>query len=172
MGWFSSILDRWLPLKPDTLVLGSADAWVLSGGVDPERGRDLIGLLRCAVELFGSNSVLYLEGTAMSPAVKALLPTRQIRATSLLPRASTWPRPEAFHVPLRIDVVDELAARVADQAPGALCDHLHIYRGKALLLQGFEAGWEPLLVSFSLPESRIADFCDRMGYSYERRCAI
>lgn len=172
MRWFSSILDRLLPLKADTLVLGGADAWMVTGGVDPERGRDLIGLLRGAVELFGSDAILYLEGTAMAPEVKSALAEWEVQGSKLLPRATRWPRADVLHVPLRMAVIEALANGASNRPPQATCNHLHIYRGDDLLLQGFEVGWEPFLISMMLPEAKVADFCGRTGFSYERSSAI
>lgn len=172
MNWLSEILDRFLPRKPNGLVLEGDDAWLLDSDADEQNGRDLAPLLSHAVDLFPPGAVLYLEGTSLSPDIRAILDEHRATETSPITRATRWPKPQVFHIPLTADLADPLGTLCRDRPSRELCDHLHVYREDQLLLQGFDAGWEPLLVSATIPESTIAAFCEQTGFTCKRESTV
>ena len=168
MGWLLNIFDRFMPLRSEPIVLGGDGAWRIDGGVDEEKGRDLARLLTHTINLFPTNSVLYLEGHSMSGAVKSILEQNHLHKSCRIARGTHWPRPEVFHVPMREEIVNELAKAAQDRSPSVVCSHLHVYRDRRLLLQGYDVGWEPLYVSVTMPESRVASFCEQIGCTHKR----
>ena len=172
MNWLSDAFNRILPSKTDGIVMEGDDAWVLDGGEREDAGRDLAGFLTHALDLFPGDSVLYLEGTSVSKEVQVFLEKNKIAAPCRISRASRWPKAQVYHLHFTSELVSGLRERLTGRPPRALCDHLHIHREGKLLCQGFDAGWEPLFVSISIPETTIAMFCEKAGYTYKLEAAI
>lgn len=172
MKWLSSILERFFPVRPGSVVLQGDDAWSLEGGISDEKGRDYAHFLTHAVSIFPDGSILYIEGASISPPVKSYLERNKVTGTCRVGRAASWPSPEVFHIPLTADTARELGTLCTGRPCRELCDHLHVYREGRLLLQGHDAGWSRLFVSLAIPKSRIAAFCGQTGYSYKLEAAI
>ena len=172
MNWLSDAFKRLLPAKADGIVMEGDDAWILSGEERQDAGRDLASFLTHALDLFPGGSVLYLEGTSVSEEVQAYLEENKVAAPCRISRATKWPKARVYHLPFTPELVSGLRERLTGRPSRALCDHLHIHREGKLLCQGFDAGWEPLFVSISVPESTIASFCKKAGYTYRLEAAI
>lgn len=172
MNWLSDALKRIWPSKADTIVMEGDDAWVLNGEERDEAGRDLASFLAHALDLFPPGSVLYLEGTSICEEVQVYLEENKVAVSCRISRASRWPKTKAYHLPFTPELVSGLRERMTGRPSRAMCDHLHIHREGKLLCQGFDAGWEPLVVSISIPESTIASFCQNAGYTYRLEASI
>lgn len=172
MNWLSDAFNRILPSKADGIIMEGDDAWVLEGGEREDAGRDFGGFLTHALGLFPGGSILYLEGTSVSKEVQAYLEKNKIAAPCRITRAARWPKALVYHLHFTPELVSGLRERLTGRPPRTLCDHLHIHREGKLLCQGFDAGWEPLFVSISIPESTIAAFCQEAGYRYRLEAAI
>ena len=65
-----------------------------------------------------------------------------------LPRGILWPRPDIFHVPIREDLMGDLADLLGNYETPVGTLHLQAYKGKEVLLWGFDAFYDdPFIVS-------------------------
>jgi hypothetical protein len=103
-----------------------------------------------------ADSVLYLEGTSIAPAVKAYLEERPAPARRRIWRGTLWPRPAVFHLP--VSHVQGLRALAERHAEPEICDHLAVYHDDRLLLTAYDAGFGEVYLARSLPEETIRRF--------------
>jgi hypothetical protein len=107
------------------------------------------------------DSVLYLEGTAIAPAVKEYLEAHEAPVRRQVARGTLWPSPETFHLPLA--GLKELRALAGGHAEPEICDHLAVYRGDQLLMTAHDAGFGEVYLARSLPEEAIRRFRIAVG---------
>jgi len=119
------------------------------------------------VELFPRDAILYLEGTSMEKDVQDFLEARKVRGIIPLAKEGRGGA-RCFHMRLDPDDVSGLAALVERCAWVELCDHLHVYRGNTLLLEGYDITTHAAKLSGELSESRVKAFCKALRYDYRK----
>jgi len=87
------------PEEMHGIALGLQTRWVVSGVSDPAK------FFTALTPLLQPNSLLYLEGTSFSPALRTLLEEIQINPTKRVKGGTVWPRPSIFHIPSTPEVL-------------------------------------------------------------------
>jgi len=122
---------------------------------------------RILPDIMPSGSILYLESTCIAPDVQTYLHTRQAGTTYKIARATKWPKPKYFHIPITSENLAKLAELSENHAGPEICDHLHVYKNDRMLLQWYDAFDDPFVLSKDIPESKIKVLCDNLGCQYK-----
>lgn len=114
---------------------------------------------RALPTLVAPTAMLYCEGTT-EPHVERWLKQRAIPSPPVrIAPGTLWPRPDYYHVPLRSELMEELAGLVDARGVALPCIHVHVYEDQRVLIEWHDAFLDdPLLVSRRLPEERIRAF--------------
>ena len=131
------------------------------------KAKDLPGFLRALADLAPPDSILYLEGGTPPARLLDFLREHCIPEQSHIAMGTIWPRPTVFHLPAtRANLVGfaDLAERCA--TPEAAI-HLHLYEKDRVLLQWYDAFFDPFYISKEIPEDRVQKFCIELGLKYE-----
>jgi hypothetical protein len=103
-------------------------------------------------------ALLFLEGGDQPTELRALMEARQV-TPALRPALGTiWPRCAYFSIPATQQVLSELGRIAASLADPEICEHLHLFVGQDVLLQGYDA-FETFYVSRLVPEEALRAFC-------------
>ena len=109
-----------------------------------EIGRLLLGL----PSLIPSDAVVCFEGCGIADDIRQLLMAHPAPIITKVYPGTIAPQPEVFHVPATPLVLSNLAELAESHSSYEFCDHLHIYRGNAVLLQCYDFMDLPLMLSF------------------------
>jgi hypothetical protein len=134
--------------------------------------------LRALPSLIPTDAVVYIEGCGISDEVRRFLLTHPAPVTTEVYRGTIEPDPEIFHITATQPVLTALAQFAENhrqsfifsdtKASYGICDHLHVYRGNTMLIDGHDVTDIPLALSQSFDESQVADFCQLIGAQYQR----
>jgi hypothetical protein len=83
-------------------------------------------------------------------------------------RGTLWPRPRVFHLPATREVLTGLADAMERRAWPELAIHVHVYRGRTVLLEWHDAFSQPLLLSGEFSEQQVSAFCACARLRYVR----
>lgn len=171
------IVDRYLRQLSD-------DDWAYSERLDKadedrankplfEVGWEVQGV-RVAVDFFSAVPKLLplpvhlcFQGTSIEEDVWQCLNTRAVPPLMQIPSGTIWPKSRTVHVLADTDFLRALALLADRHAEPEICDHLHAYNESQPLIQWHDAFCAPLLISESVPEPKIRDFCEQLRATYK-----
>jgi hypothetical protein len=78
-------------------------------------------------------------------------------------KGTLWPRSQLHHVPIRPDVMSKLAELAEVRAEHDVADHLMAYRGDEVLLEWYDAVFDPIFVSRTLDPNAVSTFVRSVG---------
>lgn len=130
--------------------------------------KDLPAFLRALADLAPPDSILYLEGGRPPAAMLAFLRERSVPEQSHVERGTIWPRPAVFHLPATRANLVALAEMAERCATAEVAIHLHLYREGRVLLQWYDAFFDPLRISKEVPDKRVQEFCEKLDLTCER----
>jgi hypothetical protein len=130
---------------------------------------ELCAVLRALPSLTPVDAVLYIEGVGIKEDVRQFVRDHPAPATTKVYPGTIAPVPETFHVPATPDVLSGLAQVADHHSSYEVCDHLHVYHGNTVLVQGYDFMSLPLILCESFSEQQVADFCQKIGARYDRR---
>jgi hypothetical protein len=137
--------------------LDDAEPWV----VPPTR--NAATLLRSLPTLFPVGASVYFEGTTE----RKFAPWLEAHATSpslKVAYGTIWPRPDYYHVPLEVTLLEEAANLIEREGVAHPCIHLHVHDGNHVLLEWHDAfGDDPMYISSVVPRDRIDLFVRAIG---------
>lgn len=113
---------------------------------------ELSRVLLALPSLVPPDAVLYIEGGAIEDDVRQFLRAHPASKTTKVYPGTITPVPEIYHVPATPAVLSGLAQISEHHSSYEVCDHLHVYCGTAVLLQGYDFMSLPLILSESFPE--------------------
>ena len=126
--------------------------------------RDLPAFLRALPALLPANSVLRLELDAQPDEdVARFLTQFAISSNMTRNRGTLWPRSELHHVPIRPDVMSTLAELAEVRAEHDVADHIIAYRSDAILLEWYDAIFDPIFISRTMDEGLLSAFARSVG---------
>lgn len=118
--------------------------------------------------LVPKGSVLYIENTRFDRDVNEFLVPRAVEAPRGLVRAGTiWPKPKFFHVPITQPDMQGLAELSERHAEPEVADHMVVYRESTILLEWYDAGFDPIFLSKEIDEKKVKVFCAQGGAKYD-----
>jgi hypothetical protein len=135
--------------------------WVISGKTaDPSR------FLRALRLLAPEGALLFVEGGSHPADLQAFLEARQVDASPRPALGTLWPRHSYYSLPATEENLGEMARLVASLAEPQICDHLHLFSGNDVLVEGHDAFGYEFSVSALVPEKTLAAFCAEAGCRY------
>jgi hypothetical protein len=131
------------------------------------KAKDLPSFLRALADLVPPDSIIYLEGGTPPRELRVFFQKNSIPEQSHVAIGTIWPRPMVFHLTAtRANLIGfaDLAERCAEPE---VAIHLHVYRQGRVILQWYDAFYDPLYISKEIPEDRVRKFCSMLGLNYE-----
>lgn len=162
MRWLSRLLGLKRAEEKQVLTLGDSPPWQLSCT------RDLPLFLRALKDWASENSVLYLEGVSTSGTIGDFLRQHPTKRTAAVAVGTIWPRPDISHMEMNEENLEGLAMLAEHAAFPEIACHIHVYREDMLLLQWYDAPFDPILLSGSLAENDVRRLAERLGVTYVR----
>jgi hypothetical protein len=160
---FLSRMFNYVPAKERKGIhLDEKNCWVVSGV------KSLSDFLRAIYYLVPMGSVLYLEDGNTPTKLRSFLEQRNARNISKVEMGTIWPRPECFHIEITKENIEGLAEFAENYAECEVAIHLHVYKDGKMLLQWYDAFFDPLLVSVEIPEEKIQAFCDKLKANFKK----
>jgi hypothetical protein len=121
--------------------------------------RDLPAFLRALPALLPADSILRLELDAHPDEdVARFLTQFAIPSSMTRNRGTLWPRSELHHVPIRPDLMSTLAELAEVRAEHDVADHMIAYRGDEILLEWYDAIFDPIFISRAIDERSLSAF--------------
>jgi hypothetical protein len=78
-----------------------------------------------------------------------------------------WPRPEGFHLPATPENLSGLADIAENCVGPEVAIHFHVYKDNKILLEWYDAFFDPMFISKEIPEGKIKEFCTKLSITYE-----
>jgi hypothetical protein len=117
--------------------------------------------------LVPDTSLLFLEGGSHPSGLRRYLETHAIHPPRRPALGTLWPRHSFFTLPASPDVLTTLVRLTQTLPYPEVCDHLHVFLGEEVLLEGHDAFSQPFLVSRSVPEAKVEQFCAKLGWQWQ-----
>lgn len=115
-----------------------------------------------------ANSILYFEGTNVSPAAQAYYAAHRAKNAVPVARDTIFPVPETFHINYSPEVVAGLLQLFAAHEQSDLCNHIKGYASGALIFVLHDGFGNVLRLSQRVPESAVKTFSDRLSVEYKQ----
>ncbi len=141
--------------------LAESACWEISGI------KGFPAFLRALSGLAISDSVLYLEGDSTPKKLRSYLEGKAAINTCKVEMGTIWPRPDCFHMQITRANLEGLAELVESYPTPQVAVHLHIYKNGKMLLQWYDAFFDPLYISKEIPTANIKEFCNKLGVDYK-----
>ena len=126
------------------------------------------GFFRELPNLVPAGSILYIENTGFWADVAQYLGGHAIaQPERKIERGTILPRPKYFHVPITAAVMSGLAEIAGRHAEPEVADHMVAYQQPGILLEWYDAGFDPIFVSKDIAEASVAAFCAKIGARYD-----
>ncbi|MHC4105896.1 MAG: hypothetical protein ACYS18_07690 [Planctomycetota bacterium] len=161
MGFLSKVFGYVPAEERKGIYLADRPCWEISGV------KDFPAMLKALCDLVPAGSVLYLEGGDPPKKIRLFLEARTATKTYKVEMGTIWPRPKCFHMQMTTENIKGLAELAEKCASPEIAIHLHVYKVGKMLLQWYDAFFDPLLVSKEIPETLIREFCDKLGAKYK-----
>ena len=131
--------------------------------------KDFPSFLRVLNILIPSNAILYIEGGSdPSDELKSYMLAKCLHNKPIIPMGTIWPKPTYYHIPATENTLNELANIVEHCAELRVAIHFHVYSENRLIIQWYDAFFDPMFVSNIIPEDKIREFCNQLGIKYKR----
>jgi hypothetical protein len=136
--------------------------WVIEGVKNP------IAFFEHLPVLLPNDSVLYLEGTQITPEVETFYAAHRALDRVEVRRDTIFPEPKIYHVAFSADVSAALREIAENNRTEEMFDHIKGYRSETLLFSFHDAfdGW--LRISDHIPSDNVAKFCEALGVPSRR----
>ena len=129
--------------------------------------KEFPAFFRALIDLLPEGSIAYLEGGSPKKELKAFLDERSIPEVSHVAMGTIWPRPYVFHLPTTPDNLSALADISENYAEPEVAIHFHVYKDDQILLEWYDAFYDPIFISNRVPESKVKEFCAKLSLKYE-----
>jgi hypothetical protein len=148
--------------RGDGIDLDSVNRWVVHGLTDPIR------FFRHLSTLIPPDSVLYFEGSAITPDVARFYAQNRAANPVSVVRDSIFPVPELFHVAVTDEVIEELIALLRNHPTENCFHHVKAYCNEKLLFTFHDAfDGSDCLASDQIPEEKVSAFAAALAGTYQ-----
>jgi hypothetical protein len=164
LGWLAKLLGATPKEELQGIRLDTTQPfWELEGKTDFPQ------LLRALGALLPEGSVLYFEGSSSAKPLVDFFRAHAIPEQSHVAVGILWPRPVHHHAPATLENLSELAGLAEHHVAPELAVHFHVYRNAEVLLEWHDAFWQPMLLSGTLPESKVRAFAATLNMTVKKR---
>ncbi len=161
MSWLSKLFNYVPAEEREGISLGKEPCWEVSCA------KDFPSFLRALSDLVPSDSILYIEGGSPHDEIKLYLESRKAMQIAKVAMGTIWPRPKIFHMLINLENLEGLAQLAERHAEIEIAVHLHIYKDNKVLLQWYDAFFDPFYISKEIPEDKVNNFCSQLGIKYK-----
>lgn len=127
--------------------------------------KDLSSFLRAVPLIAPPSGIIYFESGSPDEEIESFFRAYGIDG-GVIPMGSYDPNP-FYHLPISTDKLEELAQIAERHCEVEIAAHIHIYCSNKLILQWYDAFWDPIVVSKEIPEETVKRFCDQLSLPYE-----
>lgn len=128
---------------------------------------DMPAFLRSLIDLIPENSILYLEDGSPDKEISNYLKERIINSSVQIELGTIWPRPRCYHIPFTTENINGLADVMERHVTPEAAIHLHVYKDNKILLQWYDAFFDPMFISEVIDEEKIKQFCEKLSLEYK-----
>lgn len=125
-------------------------------------------LFQALPALLPQDSVLYFEGGHPSGDLAEFLKENAVPERVHVAYGTIWPRPLVTHVPATEITMSRLANLMRSRPTHELADHFHVYNNQTVVLECYDAFFQPMWLTADFPEEQIRVFAERLGMTYKR----
>ena len=118
------------------------------------------------IDLVPAGSILCIEGTNQCEEVKSFLEANKIQNITKVQLFTSRPEPNVSHVPCDNRILSALYDLAEIFTVPEICDHIHIYSDRDVLLEWFDAFSRPLYISKKISEESVKTFCEKFDCFY------
>lgn len=140
--------------------------------IDPEKThwqidatKDLPSFLRAVPIIAPPTGIIYFESGSTDEEIESFFMANGIDG-GVIPMGSYDPTP-FYHLPISTDKLEELAKIAERHCEVEIAAHIHIYCSNQLILQWYDAFWDPIVVTKEIPEETVKRFCNQLSLHYE-----
>ena len=132
------------------------------------KAKNLPAFLKALADLAPSDSILYIEGGTPPKQLLLFLEQHSVPEQAHVAMGTIWPRPITYHIPATRENLLTFADLAERCATAEAAIHLHLYRAGRVLLQWYDAFFDPFYISKEIPEDKVRQFCSELGLTYEK----
>jgi len=163
MAWLARLFGAVPKEEREGICLSTAEPyWEVDG---PKTFEEMFNALKGWVS---EDAILYFEGGSPDAEIDNFIATHSVPEVSHVAMGTIWPRPEVFHVPATVTILNELARIMKHHAEPELAVHFHVYRNDSVLLEWYDAFSQPMLMSGAIPEEKVKVFADKIGKVFRK----
>jgi hypothetical protein len=150
-------------MNTDAPVFRSGPCWKITSPTNVSTFLAALPLLQIEEATF------YLESGATAPEqLDSYLKERAVPTAVKIPGGTIVPRPVIYQILLTPNSLAGLATLVEELEVATGSFHIHIYRGRDILLSWFDAFLDPIFLSGQIPKERVDEFSKGIGCTYEQ----
>ncbi|MGH6629130.1 MAG: hypothetical protein ACREB3_05320, partial [Burkholderiales bacterium] len=161
MTWLHKLFGRKGHKKPSQVYLCERPHWRIVGV------RVFDSFFRALPDFVPDGSALYIENTSFTPDVEEYLKGLAIEDATEIARGTIWPKPRRYRIPIVQTIMAGLAQISARHAEPEVADHMVVYRASTVLLEWYDAGFDPIYLSREFEEAKVKTFCANLGAKYD-----
>ncbi len=137
--------------------------WELSGRTD------FPSVLSALASLLPEGCVLYFEDGSPTGELAHFLRACAVPKGAHIAPGTIWPRPSVVHVPASSETLNRLAKLMLSRVSPELAIHFHVYRAQTVLLEWYDAFYQPMRLDGTFSEDRVRLFAERLRMSFQRQ---
>ena len=131
--------------------------------------KDYPSFLRSLNILIPSNATLYIEDGSDPPdELKSYIEAKCLHDKPIIPMGTIWPKPTYYHIPATENTLNELANIAEHCAEPQVATHFHVYSENRMIIQWYDAFFDPMFVANIIHEDKVREFCNQLGIKYKR----
>ncbi len=161
MKWLRRIMGSKGHNKPSHVYLCQRLHWRVIGV------RVFESFFRALPDFVPEGSTLYIENDIFTPDVEGYLKGLAVEDAIVVARGTIWPKTRKYRIPITKANMVGLAQISERHAEPEVAAHMVVYRGSAILLEWYDAGFDPLYLSREHDEGKVKTFCANLGATYD-----
>jgi hypothetical protein len=127
--------------------------------------KDFPSFLRAVPIITPPSGIIYFENGSPDEEIESFFCANGIPGF-VIPMGSSDPNP-TYHMQIATENLEALAQIAERNCEIEIAAHIHIYCGTHLVLQWYDAFWDPIVVSKVIPEEKVKRFCDQLSLHYQ-----
>lgn len=161
MKWLRGIMGSEGSNKPAHIYLCQRPHWRVVGV------RVYDTFFRALPVLVPEGSTLHIENTTFTVDVEQYLKGLATEGGIEVKPGTVWPKPRKYHIPITQTNMVGLAQISERHAEPEVAAHIVAYRDSAILLEWYDAGFDPIYLSRDFEEAKVKTFCTTLGATYD-----
>ena len=124
-------------------------------------------LFRGLIGFLPENSIMRFELGSPHGDLKSFFLSNSIQEEIFIPKGTIWPKPQVFNIPVTNTNLIKLSELTEHYAEPEVATHFHVYLGNDVLIDWYDAFYDPMCISKRIPEDKIINLCDSLSITYK-----